>query len=869
MALTPMMQQYFEIKEVYKEYIIFFRLGDFYEMFFDDAKTVSKELQITLTARSCGQQEKAPMCGVPYHAAEPYISKLVEKGYKIAICEQTQDANNSKGIVKREVVKLITPGTNQNIDTKNSDENNYLCTVVEFAKEYAIVFVDITTGTFKLTKINDANIILDEIKRMNPAEILYNDVLNINEIPIVSFCLKNNISCTELSNSYFDIEECKENIKKQFKLEFIQGLGLYSDLMILAVGSTIRYIYESQKGFLSNILGIEIYTLDSNMIIDGFTTRNLELVETMRDAKKQGSLFGVLDKTKTALGARYLRNSILSPSLDKALIIKRYDAIEDIKANLPLLDELREYLDGIYDLERIVSKLANGTVNPRDLLSLSQSFKCITPITSVLDKFSNKYIKDIREKVDNLQDLTDLIDSSISDDAGFSIRDGNIIKKGYNSQIDEYNEAQINGRNWILQLESQEKEKTGIKTLRVKYSKNFGYCIEVSKGQINQVPEYYIRRQTLTTGERYTFEELKVIENKIIGAQEKLYKLELEIFNEIKTTILNNIKRILSCAKLIAEIDFIQSLAYIANKYRYSRPEIVNDGRLEIEGGRHPVVELMINQNEFIANDVYLDMNKESFIIITGPNMSGKSTYMRQTALICIMAQIGSFVPCENCKLDLIDRVFTRVGASDDLATGQSTFMVEMTEVSNILHNATSRSLIILDEIGRGTSTFDGLSLAWSIVEYISDKTILGAKTLFATHYHELTELEGKLANVVNYYIDVYEKNDNVVFLRKILRGGANKSYGIQVAKLAGVPDKVIIRAKALAKELEKSDITQHITQVNTENRQITMFDICEFVEEKEDELRKSIIELDMDNMTPREALNFIYELKEKVDNGN
>lgn len=868
MSLTPMMQQYLEVKKKYKDYILMYRLGDFYEMFFDDAVTVSKELKLTLTGKQCGLEERAPMCGVPFHAVTPYITKLVGLGYKIAICEQVEDPKQSKGIVKREVSKLITPGTTLNLDIDSVDRNNYLCSISYIGDKFGVGFVDITTGKFMVTELDNCRELLDEINKFKPAEIIYNQQMSISSFRIVDYCKDNNISCTEMDNIYFDVDEAKEQIIRQFSVSFVDGLGLKKITHILASGSLIRYIFETQKNFLGNILNIEIYSIGSNMIIDSFTARNLELVETMREAKKNGSLFWILDRTKTAMGARFMRNVILSPELDRATILKRYDAIDELNSNIMLRDDIREKMSSIYDLERLVAKLSTGTISPRDFISLMQSFENIEPIHELLNNTKSKYIKEINEGIDTLKDICEILKNAIQEDAPISVREGNVIKSGYNSEVDELRDIMHGGKNWILDIEKQEKERTGIRNLRIKFSKNFGYCVEINKAYAEEVPADYVRRQTLTNAERYTFEELKNIENKILGAEDRLYKLELEIFGEIKNKVFENIERILNTAKSIAELDFIVSLAYVAMANNYVRPELINDGGLHIKGGRHPVIEKIIGNDKFIANDTNLNMQHERFAIITGPNMSGKSTYMRQTALIALMAQIGSFVPANECKMDLVDRIFTRVGASDDLASGQSTFMVEMTEVSNILRNATAKSLLILDEIGRGTSTFDGLSLAWAIVEHIANPNIIGAKSIFATHYHELTELEGKLDNVVNYYIDVYEKNDNVIFLRKIIRGGANKSYGIQVAKLAGIPEEVICRAKELAKRLDQTDIVNNL-KCEDKNKQLTLFDLLGDDKENkvEDELIEELRKLSVDDMAPRQALDYLYEIKKRLMN--
>lgn len=884
MALTPMMQQYVNTKEEHPDCILFYRLGDFYEMFFDDALTVARELDLTLTGKACGLPERAPMCGVPHHSAQSYITRLVNKGFKVAVCEQVEDPKEAKGIVRREVVRIVTPGTNNDLDASDSDSNRYLAAVVATGSGYGLAFADMTTGTFLVTDVRDAKEMLDEVNRFAPVEILMNQRMLIDTVGIETYCKQTEIAYTALGPEYFNESACEERIKRQFKVSFLDGLGLTTVGAVLAAGAVLRYLFETQKAALRNILDVRCYQIGGNMVIDGFTRRNLELTETMRDARKTGTLFWVLDKTKTAMGARFMRNAILSPLMSKEAIEARYDAVTAMNEDVISRDELREYLSGIYDMERLIGKIAYGSLNPRDLLALCQSIAFLPAIRTVTEAFDAPYIRTLHEGLDCLEDLRTLIEAGIDEDAPLTVRDGGIIKPGYDTEVDELRDAAVHGKDWIVEIEQRERARTGIKNLRVKYNKNFGYCLEVTKSMLEKVPDDYIRRQTLTNAERYTIEELKTVETKILGAEEHLYQRELTLFHEIRETVAGEIARILTSAHIVAVLDFLQSLAYVAAQNGYIRPEITDTGGLDIKNGRHPVVERMIERDGFIANDVHLDLADERIGIITGPNMSGKSTYMRQVALIILMAQMGSFVPAEICRYSLTDRIFTRVGASDNLASGQSTFMVEMTEVANILRHATENSLLILDEIGRGTSTFDGLSLAWAIVEYIANPACIGAKTLFATHYHELTELEGKVPHVINYFIDVHESNDNVVFLRKILRGGADKSYGIQVAKLAGVPAPVIERAKELAAELDRADVTKKISDMAGEQgqgpmaRQMTILDFEETVPADEpsnggqlpvavQEVVAEIMETELNDLSPRAAWDLLDRIREKLKN--
>ena len=878
MSITPMMQQYLETKKQYKDCIIFYRLGDFYEMFFEDAITASKELEITLTGKNCGLEERAPMCGVPYHAVDSYLNKLVTKGYKVAIVEQVEDPATAKGIVKREVVRIVTPGTNLNTSALDETKNNYLMSIVCVENCFGIAIVDITTGDFFVTEVENNRALLDEIYKFMPSEIICNDAFLLTGIDIDDLKNRLNITLFQLESWCFDDDMCKKALTDHFKVYDLSALGIDNyDVGTNAAGALMQYLTETQKNSLSHLTQIIPYSTNKFMILDTSTRRNLELCETLREKQKRGSLLWVLDKTKTAMGARMLRSYIEQPLIDKESIIKRQKAIEELNKSLITRDELREYLSPIYDLERLISKVAYKSANPRDLIALLNSLKMLPHIKTVIQDFKSPLFKEITEELDVLDDITSLIDNSINEDPPINIKEGGIIKEGYNEEVDRLREAKTEGKTWLAELETKEKEKTGIKGLKIKYNKVFGYYLDVTNSYKDLVPDYYVRKQTLTNSERYTTDELKQLEDVILGAEDKLFSLEYNIFSEIRDEISSQVVRIQTTAKALAKIDVFASLAYVAEHNNYVKPNINEKGIIDIKNGRHPVVEKMMPDSMFVTNDTYLDMNNNRVSIITGPNMAGKSTYMRQTALITLMAQIGSFVPATSANIGVCDKIFTRVGASDDLASGQSTFMVEMTEVANILRNATPKSLLILDEIGRGTSTFDGLSIAWAVVEHICDIKLLGAKTLFATHYHELTELEGTMKGVNNYCISVKEQGDNIVFLRKIVKGGADKSYGIQVAKLAGVPDSVINRAKELVAELSNADITAKAKEIaanmtpgnsikgvndNVELHQMSLFDTV-----KEDDIITEIEELDLGTMTPIDALNHLYKIQNKLRN--
>ena len=872
------MVHYCQTKCAYKDSILFYRLGDFYEMFFEDAKTVSRELELTLTGKDCGLSERAPMCGIPYHAAETYINRLIDKGYKVAICEQVEDPKTAKGIVKREVTRVVTPGTNLNMQELDEGKNNYLMAIVCVGDHFGVSTADITTGDCYVTEIDEERKLWDEINKFLPAEIICNDAFLVSGVDVDDLRNRLHISVFALESWYFGDDLCKQTLLEHFKISSLEGLGLADyDSGVIAAGSLFRYLLDTQKNTMEHMNKIIPYTTDRYMVIDSSSRRNLELVETLREKQKRGSLLWVLDKTKTAMGARMLRNFVEQPLIDADAINERLDAVTELNMQAMLREEIREYLNPVYDLERLVSRISYRSANPRDLLAFKMSLEMIPHIKNLLANFTSPLLVRINEQMDGLEDLYTLLEASITEDPPLAVKEGGIIREGYNEQVDTYRNSKTQGKSWLAQLEAEEKEKTGIRNLKIKYNKVFGYYLEVTNSFKDLVPEYYTRKQTLTNAERYITPKLKELEDMILGAEDKLFALEYDLFCQVREELAAQIPRIQETAKAIAQLDVYASLSVVAQRNNYVRPTVNTKGVIDIKNGRHPVVEKMINNDMFIANDTYLDNGSKRVSVITGPNMAGKSTYMRQTALIVLMAQIGSFVPAEKAKIGVVDRIFTRVGASDDLASGQSTFMVEMTEVANILRNATAKSLLILDEIGRGTSTFDGLSIAWAVIEHISNTKLLGAKTLFATHYHELTELEGKIPGVNNYCIAVKERGDDIVFLRKIVKGGADKSYGIQVAKLAGVPDSVLDRAKELVDELVHTDITStfkdlaensrktkpkavHYDEVDLE--QISLFDTVQ-----DQDIIEELKNLDITMLTPMDAMNTLYRLQNKLKN--
>ncbi len=879
-GMSPMMVHYLETKKQYPDCILFYRLGDFYEMFFEDALTVSKELEITLTGKECGLEERAPMCGVPYHALDNYLYRLVQKGYKVAIAEQMEDPKQAKGLVKREVIRVVTPGTITSAQALDETKNNYLMGIVYIDERFGIAVSDISTGDFLVTEVASERELADEINKFCPSEIICNDAFFVSGVDTEEVKNRYQTVISALDSHFFSDEGCRKILKEHFKVGSLDGLGLQDyDTGVIAAGAVMEYMYETQKSTLSHITTITPYSTGEFMIIDTSTRRNLELLETMREKQKRGTLLWVLDKTKTAMGARLLRTYIEQPLIHKDDIIARQNAIEELNMNYISREEICEYLNPIYDLERLIGRISYKTANPRDLISFKNSLEMLPYIKDLMGEFTTPLLKELWEELDPLEDVHDLVSRAIVDDPPVSLRDGGIIKEGYHEETDKLRHAKTEGKTWLAQLESRERDKTGIKNLKVKYNKVFGYYFEVTNSFKGMVPDYFVRKQTLANAERYTTDELKELEDMILGAEDKLYTLEYGLFCEVRDTIAAEVLRIQQTARAIAGIDVMTSLSAVATKNNYVKPRINEKGVIDIKNGRHPVVEKMMRDDLFVANDTYLDNTKNRLSIITGPNMAGKSTYMRQTALIVLMAQLGSFVPADEANIGICDRIFTRVGASDDLASGQSTFMVEMTEVANILRNATKNSLIVLDEIGRGTSTFDGLSIAWAVVEHISNPKLLGAKTLFATHYHELTELEGTINGVNNYCIAVKEQGDDIVFLRKIVKGGADKSYGVQVAKLAGVPDSVIVRAKELLVELSDADITARAKEIaeagagtpkhaavprpdEVDLQQMSLFDTV-----KADDIVRELGELELGNMTPIDALNTLYRLQTKLKN--
>ena len=875
--LSPMMQNYMETKEAYSDCILFYRLGDFYEMFYDDALTASRELELTLTGKNCGLKERAPMCGVPFHAAQIYINKLVKKGYKVAICEQVEDPKEAKGLVKREVTRIATPGTNIDMETLSEESNNFIMCVYYSEDVYGIAVSDITTGIFLTTEVNDSRKLVDEIYKFSPSEIICNEAFTVSGFDFDD--LKQHLSAVVFSLEpwYFDDDMCEEALKRQFSVGDISGLGLTKkSSLTVASAALIQYLSESQKGSIGQIRSINIYNVSDYMILDSATRRNLELTETMLDKTKKGSLLYVLDKTKTAMGDRMIRAFLEQPLTDKTQIQNRLDAVEAFKDDLILREEIREYLSPVYDLERLMGKINYHSANPRDLIAFANSIRMLPPVKNLLLDSKVTTVRELGEGLDTLEDLCSLIDSSISEDAPVTIKEGGIIKTGYSEKVDSLRNAKTEGKKWLAQLEAEDKERTGIKNLRIKYNRVFGYYFEVTNSFLELVPDDFIRKQTLTNAERYTTERLKELEDTILNAEDKLFSLEYDMFVDIRERLAKEVDRILKSAGIVAMADAYASLGYVASANNYVRPNVNEKGIIDIKDGRHPVVEQLTKDEMFVSNDTYLDNSSNRISVITGPNMAGKSTYMRQVALIVLMAQIGSFVPASKANIGIVDRIFTRVGASDDLASGRSTFMVEMTEVANILRNATPKSLLILDEIGRGTSTFDGLSIAWAVIEYISNTKLLGAKTLFATHYHELTELEGKIPSVNNYCIAVKEQKGNIVFLRKIVRGGADRSYGIAVAKLAGLPESVISRANELVAQLSENDISASVRMIasTTEKKQIlkksddvdrgqmSLFDTI-----SDEEIISELMDLDCNNMTPMEALNALGMLQSKLKN--
>ena len=864
---SPMMQRYLETKEQYKDCILFYRLGDFYEMFFDDAIIASRELEITLTGKDCGQAERAPMAGIPHHAAEIYASKLIEKGYKVAICEQLEDPKTAKGIVKRGVIRILTPGTIVESNLLEEKKNNYIMSICKSGIYFGISICDISTGEFYSCEIKDENnfeLLLDEISRYTPSEIIANSMMFDCQEEMDKIRERFQIYISKFSDKFFTDEvgnlqldyNIVENKKEVANLKERQ-------LAVKSINALIEYLNETQMTSLEHINTITLYSLSKYMSLDINARRNLELTEKMRDKSKKGTLLWVLDKTSTSMGGRLLRRWLNDPLLDLYEINDRLNAVKELKDNMMLRGELLETLKKVYDIERLAGKMTYGNANARDMITLKNSLQRLPELKTILQQCQSSKLVELYNDLDELKDIAQLIEKSIIEDPPMTIKDGGIIKLGYNDEIDQLKLATSEGKNWIVKLEANEKEKTGIKNLKIGYNKVFGYYIEVSKSFIPQVPERYIRKQTLTNGERYITEELKTLENQVLGAEEKVVNLEYNEFVKIREQIAQNIKRLQKTANVVSTLDVLTSFAQVAEDLNYCMPQVDNEGIIDIKEGRHPVIEKMLGVGNFVPNDTYLNNTDTRLAVITGPNMAGKSTYMRQVALISLMVQVGSFVPATSARIGIVDKIFTRVGASDDLSMGQSTFMVEMMEVATILKEATQNSLVILDEIGRGTSTYDGLSIAWAVAEYIADQEKCGAKTLFATHYHELIELADKIEGVKNYSIAVKEKGEDIIFLRKIVEGGTDESYGIHVAKLAGVPKGVTQRANEILRTLERKSMISGKKQ-EKENKKVVegQFDMFNY---KLAEIAHEIDKINVEELTPLEALNALSKIKEKI----
>lgn len=873
-GMTPMMRQYVELKDKYADCLLFFRLGDFYEMFFDDAKTVSGELDLVLTGKDCGLSERAPMCGVPYHSVDFYITKLIQKGYKVAICEQMEDPALAKGLVQRDVIRVITPGTVIEENMLPSESNNYIAAICMMQKRIGLSYADVSTGSFYCSEINESKseeILKDELARIRPTEVIVNDATLASS---VYKWISASFYTESFDERYFHENNAEACIKNHFGVQSLVGYGI--DKMpgaICASGALMRYLEETQKNTLSHISRIRLINHSKYMLLDSSTRRNLELTQPLRtDGSKKNTLMYLLNQTKTAMGARLMHSWIDCPLISKDEIEKRQLGVTDFFDNVLLRDEVCELLANVYDIERLSSRIVYGSVNPKDCKALERSLAVIPFIKAKLMEASSAFVGEIRQQLDNVEDIADMLSRMIIEDPPVSIKDGGFIKNGFDPEIDDLRDIKVNGKQWLAEYESKERQETGIKNLKIGYNRVFGYYIEVTKSYYSLVPERYERKQTLSNAERFFTAELKEMENKLLGADERLILLEQQLFNKIREVLLQNIERFQKDSELIAALDCLQSLARVAKENNYVCPVVNNGSTINIIAGRHPIVERS-HHCDFVANDVLLDNSENRMLIITGPNMAGKSTYMRQIAIITLMAHIGSYVPAKSAEIGIVDQIFTRIGASDDLASGQSTFMVEMSEMANILNNATEKSLLILDEIGRGTSTFDGLSIAWSVLEHIADKNICGAKTLFATHYHELTELEGKIEGVKNYRITVKEIGDDIIFLRRIVRGSGDKSFGIQVAKLAGLPSDVLKRAKGILKELVRADITAKAAakagkKLFEENVGPAVIQGSIFDTDDESTLKRLLTDLDPDTMSPREALEQLYKLKTIAMNG-
>ena len=865
---SPMMQKYFETKKQYEDCIVFYRLGDFYEMFFDDAITASRELEITLTGRDCGQEERAPMCGVPHHAAESYIAKLIAKGYKVAICEQLTDPKTTKGMVERDVIRVVTPGTIVESNMLEERKNNYIMAIFKTGIYFGISLCDVSTGEFYASEVKQTNnfsLVLDEIARFNPAELVVNSMMYDCKEEMDKIKERFEIYVTKFGDEYFK-DDCN-GIKERFNLVDSSNQAVEDieekTIAIASINALLEYLKQTQKTSLEHINKITIYNISKYMSLDINARRNLEVTEKLRDKSKKGTLLWVLDKTSTSMGGRMLRRWLNDPLIDVVEINKRLNAVKELKDEIMLRGDVIDSLKKVYDIERLAGKMAYGNANARDMISLKSSLAKLPNVKQTLSNCKSDYLKELYENLDELQDIHDLIEKAIVDEPPISVKEGGIIKLGYDPEIDELKRATTDGKNWIIKIEADEREKTGIKNLKVGFNKVFGYYIEVTKSFLSQVPDRFIRKQTLTNAERYITEELKEIENKVLGAEERVVNLEYNAFTEVREEISKNIKRLQLSATVVATLDVLTSFAQVAEDMNYCMPEVKQNGIIDIKDGRHPVIEKMLPTGSFVENDTYLDKDENRLAIITGPNMAGKSTYMRQVALITLMAQVGSFVPASSAKIGVVDKIFTRVGASDDLSMGQSTFMVEMMEVASILKEATKNSLVILDGIGRGTSTYDGLSIAWAVADFIANKEKCGAKTLFATHYHELTELEDRLDGVKNYQIAVKEKGEDIIFLRKILKGGTDESYGIHVAKLAGVPKDVTQKANEILRSLERKSILRDKKEEKKDKKQVEgQFDMFNY---KLAEIAHEIDQVDLNSLTPIDALNTLVRMKEKM----
>lgn len=868
--MTPMMRQYLETKKEYPDTILMYRLGDFYEMFFDDAKIASRELELVLTGRDCGQAERAPMCGVPFHSADGYIARLVSKGYKVAICEQMEDPALAKGIVKREVIRVVTPGTVIESNMLDEAKNNYLACIIIKGKNAGLCFADVSTGAVSLTQISGKDVdakTVNELGRFMPSEILYSS--QVVSCPKTKDFIGNRLRCMAdpLSESDADYADCLKIVLSHFGVPDVKELGIEGEEAVCALGAALRYLHEVQKSAIDNIRSVDFYSDSQFMKLDVSSRRNLELTETMRNRERRGTLLWVLDKTKTAMGKRLIRTWLEQPLVHLPRIVKRHNAVGELADNPMALDSLTLSLSGINDMERLMARIIYETANAKELRALSAAINSLPQIKASLSDFNSALLKEINGSIDLLDDVLSLIDNSVCEDPPFSVREGGMIKDGFNAELDSLRDIVVNGKGYIAKVQSDEQERTGIKKLKIGYNRVFGYYIEVPNAFKELVPEEYIRKQTLANCERYITGELKELESKVLGAQERIVKLEYEIFTTVRKKVADEYHRIQKTASALAALDVLCSFAYVSSHNGYTCPEMTDKPVISIKDGRHPVVEKMLRDSPFVPNDTVLDCADNRCAIITGPNMAGKSTYMRQVALIVLMAQCGCFVPASYAEIGVVDSIFTRVGASDDLASGQSTFMVEMSEVANILKNATSKSLLIFDEIGRGTSTFDGMSIARAVLEHTADKKKLGAKTLFATHYHELTELEDKLDGVKNYNIAVKKRGDDITFLRRIVRGGADGSYGIEVAKLAGVPNSVVNRARTILKELEGTGVQVHMGEAPKAEDGAQEEVQISFSSSAKDELIEELKQTDVNTLTPIEAMQKLYEIASRAKN--